>query len=356
MRLIPALVDAYFKVMTPLEKWHAEKKHFVDPSEYPTDRELLSEDKERGIRAWREIVDDETGSSVFIPVYDPERLPDHLRLLVPKTGDDEHPENFIDYEGIVFMLSALWWELDETPMIWGPAGTGKTESLRHMAWLMQLPFHRLSVTATTEVEELVGQFSLKDGRTEFVHGRLPRAWRSPGVICLDEPNVGPPEVWQAIRPLTDNSKQFVIDKNAGEIISRHPDSVLAMAANPAWDTRNIGADMIADADSSRLAHIAVDYPPFEIEREIMREWADEPDLGFAISETTLDTIVRIAGDLRGLAASGALTTSWGVRHSIKVAKLSRIWPLMRAYDIALMNFLDPREREVVRGTVKTYTG
>jgi MoxR-like ATPase len=356
MRLIPELVDAYFKMMTPLERWKSERVNFVDPSEYPTDRALTVEDKARGIRAWREIVDHDTGVSVFIPVYDKTQFPKNLQALVPTTGDDEHPENFIDYLGLVFMLAALWWEMDETPALWGPAGVGKTEVLRHMAWLMQLPFHRLSITASTEVEELVGQFTLQNNETKFVHGRLPRAWQSPGVICLDEPNVGPVEVWQAVRPLTDNSKQFVIDKNAGEIIERHPDSVFALAMNPAWDTRNVGADMIADADSSRLAHLSVEYPPFDIEREILREWADDPDIGWKIGEDTLDQIVGIAEDLRGLAGNHSITTSWGVRHSIKVAKLSRIWPLTKAYDIALVNFLDPRERELVRGTVKTRVG
>lgn len=354
MRLIPDLVDAFYKVMTPLERWRDSQKNFVDPTEYPSDRPVFQEDLDRGIRAWREVVDQETGYSVYIPIYDTKHLPEHLQRLVPQTGDDEHPENFIDYEGLVFMLSVLWWEMDETPALWGPAGVGKTEVLRHMAWLMQLPFHRISITASTEVEELVGQFTLKDGETKFVHGRLPRAWASPGVICLDEPNVGPVEVWQAIRPLTDNSKQFVIDKNGGEVIKRHDDSVLGIAMNPAWDTKNIGADLIADADSSRLSHISVSYPPVEVEREIMREWANDKDLNFEISEAMLDTLTAISADLRGQSENGSLSISWGVRHNIKVAKLSRVFPLQRAYSIAVGNFLDPREREIVRSTVATH--
>lgn len=354
MNLIPDLVDAFYKVMTPLERWKHEQKNFVDPSEYLSDRPVFQEDIERGIRAWRELVDPDTGYSLFIPIYDAKKFPEHLRRLVPQTGDDEHPENFIDYEGLVFILCLLWWEMDETPALWGPAGVGKTEILRHLAWLMQLPFHRISITASTEVEELVGQFTLQGGETKFVHGRLPRAWSEPGVICLDEPNVGPVEVWQAIRPLTDNSKQFVIDKNGGEVISRHADSVLGIAMNPAWDTKNVGADLIADADSSRLSHISVAYPPPEIEREIMREWADDADLEFAIADSMLDTLIAISTDLRGQSQGGALSVSWGIRHNIKVAKLSRVLPLQRAFQVALSNYLDPREREIVRSVVATH--
>lgn len=351
IRLVPALVDAFYKVQTPLERWRTERENFVDPSEYPTDRPLTKDDVDRGLRAWRELVDVETGNSVFMPIYDVKLLPEDLRDLVPQTGDDEHPENFIDYDGLVFVLAALWYELDETPTLWGFPGTGKTEILRHMAWLMQLPFHRISITASTELEELVGQFALRGNETSFVHGRLPRAWRSPGVICLDEPNVGPPEVWQAIRPLTDNSKQFVIDKNAGEVIHRHPDSFLGLAMNPAWDTRNIGADMIADADSSRLAHLLVDYPPEDVEREIMREWANEPEADWEISDSMLDQIVTISTVLRDMSQAGTLSISWGVRHNIKVAKAARIFSLQKAYAVAVGNFLDPSERQALYSAV-----
>ena len=143
VHLNPALVDAFYKVMTPLERWRANKASFVDPSKYATNRKVTKEDQDRGVRAWRELVDDETGNSVYMPIYDMEKLPKELRELVPQTGDDEHPESFIDYDGLTYMLAALWYELDETPTLWGFPGTGKTEVLRHMAWLMQLPFHRL---------------------------------------------------------------------------------------------------------------------------------------------------------------------------------------------------------------------
>lgn len=364
----PLLVDAFYKEMSAMERWKESRANFVDPSEYPTDREVEPDEVERGIRAWREIVDDKTGNSVFMPVYDMHALamrqPEgaererylQLAKLVPSTGDDEHPENYIDHQGSVYLLCALWYELDETPALWGSPGTGKTEILRHVAWLMQLPFHRISITATTELEELVGQFVLRDNETSFVHGRLPRAWRSPGVICLDEPNVGPPEVWQAIRPLTDNSKQFVIDKNGGEVISRHPDSFLGLAMNPPWDTRNVGADVIADADSSRLAHILVDYPPAEIEKEIMREWANDPGSGWEISDKVLDQISKISTDLRKMAEEGALSISWGVRHNIKVARASRLFSLQDAYRIAAMNFLSPSEQKTIRSTIASNLG
>lgn len=354
IKLSPELVDLYYKVMTPLQRWREERAKFVDPTEYETDRKVMSNEEARGIRAWRELIDNETGNSVFLPIYDREKFAPHLKALVPKTGDDEHPENFIDYDQLTFDLAALWYELDETPTLWGWPGTGKTEILRHMAWMMQLPFHRISITASTELEELVGQFALRERETVFVHGRLPRAWREPGVICLDEPNVGPPEVWQAIRPLTDNSKQFVIDKNGGEVIKRHDDSLLGLAMNPAYDTRNIGADLIADADSSRLAHLVVNYPPEDIEMEIMREWANDEDAGFVIQDSTLKTIVTISTVLREMASEGSLGISWGVRHNIKVAKAMRLFGMEKAYGIAAANFLDPMQREVLLNTVRAH--
>jgi MoxR-like ATPase len=106
---------------------------------------------------------------------------------IPHTGDDEHPEDYRDHGLYVYKTAVLWTELDETPALWGQAGTGKTEFFRHMAWLMQLPFIRFSINGSTEVDELEGQDAYTEGvGTHFEYGRFAKAWQSPCVIVVDE--------------------------------------------------------------------------------------------------------------------------------------------------------------------------
>ncbi len=228
----------------------------ADPSEYPTDKEITPEDEKNGIRAWRRIsnpaVSKEASTHTFLPIFRADFFSPEDQAIIPKTGSDEHPELYRDHGGLVYDLAVMWQELDETPALWSEAGLGKTEMYRHLAWLMQLPFERFSITGRTELDDLAGrtEYTPEKG-TFFTPGRLVRAWGKPCVICLDEPNTANAEVWQFLRPILDNSRQFVLDMNKGETIVRSDSTYLGMAMNPAWDMNNLGVDALADADVSR---------------------------------------------------------------------------------------------------------
>lgn len=351
MRLLPP----YEGVITigTLEEPEMEFKpvEIVEPTTYPTDNPVSEEESKAGIRAWRKIENEESGHSVLLPIYRLDYFSEDEQKKIPRTGDDEHPERYVDHMGLVYKATVLWRELDETPALWGMAGSGKTEFYRHMAWLMCLPFERISVTGSTEVEDLAGKMHYEPSRgTYFEYGRIPRAWSKPGVICLDEPNVGPPDVWQFIRPLTDNSKQLVLDMNNGERIARHDDAYLGLAMNPAWDVKNVGTGMIADADGSRLMHIYVELPSEELERQIIQTRC--LDDGYKISTETLDAIMKIAVELRALCDDNALPITWGVRPQIKVARASRWFSLSQSYRLATADYLEPEQQQQILDVVK----
>jgi len=231
--------------------------------------------------------------------------------------------------------------------------THNTEFFRHMAWLMCLPFRRISITGSTEVDDLAGKMHYDPARgTYFEYGRIPTAWGKPGVICLDEPNVGQPDVWQFIRPLTDNSKQLVLDMNKGERISRHDYAFLGMAMNPAWDVRNSGTSTIADADGSRLMHIFVDLPNEAVERRII-EAAVKLD-GWEIGRDALDMIIGIAGDLRRMSSEETIPITWGIRPQLKVARALKWFSPTDAYRLATADYLEPRHQELILDVVRSH--
>lgn len=350
--LFPEFEDQFWTKGT-FKELLAKQAERPDPRTYVSDKPIGPGETASGIRAWRQVTDPEgTGNSTFLPIFDSSFFPKEEQEKIPTTGDDEHPENYIDHNGAVYKIAVAWMELDETPMLWGPAGVGKTELLRHMAWLMQLPFERISITGSTELDDLAGKMLFEDGETVFRYGRVPKAWMKPGVICLDEPNVGPPDVWQFIRPLTDNSKQLVLDVNKGERLPRNDAAFMGMAANPAWDPLNVGAQTIGDADGSRLLHIFMDLPPSEIEREILRSRCDLD--GWEISEKQLDVIMGIAADLRALVEDGNLPLSWGIRNQIKVVRASRWFDLAQAYKLAAADQLEPKVAEELLNVVKSH--
>lgn len=332
---------------------------FVEPTEYETDEPVSDEDKALGIRAWRAVwergglVKRGGGRKVLLPVFDPASFPDEERAAIPRTGDDELPEQYIDHQGLTYKAAALWTKLNETPALVGAAGTGKTEFYRYMAWVMCLPFYRISVTASTEIEDLAGKMHYEPSRgTYFEYGRIPKAWMKPGIICLDEPNVGPPDVWQFIRPLTDNSKQLVLDMNNGERVNRHPHAFLGMAMNPSWDVRNSGTTQLADADGSRLMHIFVPMPDEPTEKRIIERRCLSD--GFEITEEQLNLLAAIASDIRKQTDADELPVTWGVRSQIKVARALAWFDLATAYRLAAADYLDPDSSQSIMNIVRAH--
>lgn len=352
--VLPEYAEDFTGSSDPVKRYRAEKAAgFVDPMEYPTDAPVSDEDKSHGIRAWREITDPESGNSVHLPVFDPEFFSEEERSKIPRTGDDEHPENYVDYENNAYKVAVLWMDLDETPAFWGEPGTGKTEFFRFIAWLMCAPFERISIKARTEKEDLIGTMRYsKERGTYFQYGRLPRAWSKPCVVVVDEPNTAEdPSVWHALRPLFDNSKQLVIDENDGEQIRRNEFCFMGVAMNPAWDAKNVGTNMLADADVNRLMHLYVELPPPALEREIIKARTQVD--GWTIDNEKLSTIMQIAEDIRALCKEDALPITWAIRPQLKVARLSRRFDLITCYRMASADFLEPEAQEALLNCVRS---
>lgn len=346
--------SADFALSTDPVRYHEQmKQHFIDPIEYPTDKPVTAAEEAGGIRAWRRIVDPATENEVFLPIYRVDFFSDEEQEKIPRTGDDEHPEDYIDHGFYIYKVAVLWTELDETPGVWGQAGTGKTELFRHLAWLMCLPFERVSITGSTELDDLAGKMHYSpDKGTYWQDGRLVTAWSKPCVLCVDEPNTGPADVWQFLRPMTDNSKQLVIDQNEGERRSRHDDCYLGLCMNPAWDPKNVGTHVVGDADVNRLMHISIPMPPPELEREIITKRCTHD--GYDIKPETLTTIMSIAEDIRALCDDDTLSITWAVRPQLKVARASRWFDLKTCYRMAVADFLEPEAQEQVLDVVNSH--
>lgn len=352
--LLPEYEDAFQINADPIRAWFKAKESFVDPVDYPTDKVVSDEDVKAGIRAWRRVNDPEgTGREVHLPIYRIDFFSESEQKKIPRTGEDEHPELYVDHFGGVYLAAVSWTELDETPTAWGEAGVGKTELFRHLAWLMCLPFERMSITASTELDDLIGKMLFIDGETKFQYGRLPLAWVKPCVICIDEPNTGPVEVWQRLRPLTDNSKQLIIDENDHESLERNDDCYLGLAMNPAWDPKNVGALPISDADANRLFHVYIDLPPSSLEREII-EARVKLD-GWVLTSDQLDMLMNIAVELRGLSKEGTLPITWGIRPQIKVARALAWFDVPTAYRRAVGDYLEPEPQQAMLDIVRAHS-
>lgn len=328
----------------------------TDPQAYKTDKKVSAAEKRDGIRAWRAI-EDPTGfvkEPIMTPIFDMAKFTDEERELIPQTGDDEHPELYVDFDGLTWMWAVETYQLRETIALVGPPGTGKTEFGRHMAWLTSAPFRRINFSENTDPDDILGSPQLADGRTFYEMGRLPVAWQSVGHLMLDEPNTAQDGVWQTIRSTTEGaSGQLVLDAAMGVICHRNRFCWPMMSMNPAHDAKNLGTRELAQADTNRLSFYEVGIPPDAIERKIIRDRCAALD-GFEISDETLNLVMKIAKDIRAASADNDFHDFWGIRQQIKVARKMRYYPAQKAYHLASLYAYPQDVRDLVVGFISTH--
>ncbi len=359
VKLLPIYrADFKYSGATPVSSWIEAQRAF-DPNLYETDIPVSQEDAESGIRAWREVPDpDGVGETVYHPIFRRDFFTAEEQATIPFSGSDSHPELYVDSSGLTYAMTVAWFGLDYTPFLIGDSGVGKTELCNYMAWAMQVPFVRISIDNTTETESLKGKWTLEpvDGQDTpqmvWVNGRLSESYERVCVCCIDEANCGAPEIDQTLRPLTDNSKQLVLDEKKGEVLTRNDFTMLAMTGNPPWDPKYIGVNDWNDASMSRVLKMWIDLPDPDIERDIIKKRCEVID--FNISDQYLDLMAQVALEIRGSIATG-LPISWGLRSQIMVAQALRYFTFPKAYNYAVGNGLEPETREVITGIVSRVT-
>jgi MoxR-like ATPase len=323
-----------------------------EPTTYATDAPVSDEDRACGIRAWRKVTDPHgTGNEVFLPIFEPSHFADAERALIPQTGDEEHPELYVDYAGILYSFAVESLVLEETLCLQGPPGVGKTEFARWAAWLCQLPFRRFSFTSSTEVEDMIGKMMYDPEKgTYFQWGRIPLAYNQDGVIVFDELNLAENAIREALRSCFDNSKQLVLDAGSGAIVPRGRFSWPVLAQNDSWDIRNVGTVEMADADYNRLSVVHVDLPPESVERHIITERCKLD--GYLIPAATLELLMSVSEDIREMSKNATIPFTWGVRQTIKVARKTRWYNLVDSFKRAALDFYDP---ETTQNVIQTIT-
>lgn len=353
------LVDQYkpgfrIPVEKAIQKFMKNARADVLPNDYPTDKPLVKADIDEGIRAWRKVTDPNgSGNYTFLPIFNESVFTKDERSLIPRAGDDTHPELYVDYAGLLYSFAVDAYEMEETLALQGEPGLGKTEAARMFAFLMQVPFRRISFTESSEIDDIIGKMVFEDGETRFHEGRLVDAYKRPGVLVLDELNAAPDAIRQALRPLFDNNKQLVLDQGKGNIVSRNENCFFVLAQNPSWDHRNSGLFEAADADYNRLSVVEVPYPPEAVERHIITERCKLDE--YEIPQKTLDAILKIAEDIREASRQGSVPFTWGIRQQIKVARKTQFYGLVDSYRKSALDFYEPQVREIVITIINSHT-
>ncbi|KAG0168625.1 AAA ATPase midasin [Apophysomyces sp. BC1034] len=118
-------------------------------------------------------------------------------------------------------------------LIQGPTSAGKTSMIEYMAKKTGHRFVRINNHEHTDLQEYLGTYvSNSDGQLVFQEGVLVEALRNGYWIVLDELNLAPSDVLEALNRLLDDNRELLIPETQ-EIVKPHPHFMLFATQNPA---------------------------------------------------------------------------------------------------------------------------
>lgn len=161
----------------------------------------------------------------------------------------------------------------------GPTSSGKSSMVQYLAQLTGNTFVRINNHESTEVQEYLGHYVTDEyGKLRFVDGILVNAVRNGYWVVLDELNLAPTDVLEALnRLLDDNCELFIPDTQ--ETIKPHPGLRIFATQNPAGIYG--GRKVLSRAFRNRFLEITVDDIPADEIVVILKCRYSMPE-GFAI--------------------------------------------------------------------------
>lgn len=149
-----------------------------------------------------------------------------ISVLAPHTAQDMVPESSDDYvyniDELKDVILAL--EMNIPCLVWGHKGSGKSELLEQVSARTNRPMMRVQHTVNTEESHIVGQYTVKNGATEFELGPLPMAMLNGWVYCADEYDFGMPSVLAVYQSVLEGKSLVIKEAPAAmRVIKPHKD-------------------------------------------------------------------------------------------------------------------------------------
>jgi len=154
-------------------------------------------------------------------------------------------------------------ELNLPVYLWGMHGTGKTSVLQQVAARTKRPFLRVQHTINMQESEILGQWTVRDGATEFQLGPLPTAMINGWVYCADEYDFAMPSVTAVYQSVLEGEPLLIKDAPpALRKIIPHPEFRICATGN----TNGIGDE--TGLYQGTLIQNAANYSRFRIVDEV----------------------------------------------------------------------------------------
>ncbi|KAG9965594.1 midasin, partial [Aureobasidium melanogenum] len=238
-------------------------------------------------------------------------------------------------------------------LIQGPTSAGKTSMIEYLANKSGNKFVRINNHEHTDLQEYLGTYvSGSDGRLQFQEGVLVKALREGHWIVLDELNLAPTDVLEALNRLLDDNRELLIPETQ-ETVRPHENFMLFATQNPAGLYG--GRKVLSRAFRNRFLELHFDDIPVEELHIILQRRTQIPD-------TWCKRIVSVYRELSVLRQENRLFEQ---KSFATLRDLFR-WALRKAdtiEELAVNGFLllaervrKPEERDAVKKVIEKVLG
>jgi len=160
-------------------------------------------------------------------------------------------------------------------LIQGPTSSGKTSMIDYLAKRTGHKFMRINNHEHTDLQEYLGTYvSGTDGRLQFQEGILVRALREGHWIVLDELNLAPTDVLEALNRLLDDNREL-LNPETQETVQPHENFMLFATQNPAGLYG--GRKTLSRAFRNRFLELHFDDIPIDELQEILHQRTQLPE-------------------------------------------------------------------------------
>ncbi|QUC64842.1 MoxR family ATPase [Nitrosopumilus sp. K4] len=221
-------------------------------------------------------------------------------------------------------------------LIIGPKGTGKTSLVREFAKSKSINLDSINFSLRTRESHLIGTKTLSEGTVSFDEGLLIKSMREGNLLYLDEINAAEADVLLRLDEALDDRRQIALKESTGEIVRAKDSWFVVATINPLTHS---GTKELPPQLLSRFpVRISLEYPPENVELEIVKKYVSEKH------ESDLIQGIKLANTLRQAASVEELFYAPSLRETIAFGKL-------------LENDVSPKEAAmIVFGNVYTQWG
>ena len=160
-------------------------------------------------------------------------------------------------------------------LLQGPTSSGKTSMIEYLAKRSGNKFVRINNHEHTDLQEYLGSYiSDAEGKLRFQEGILVEAIRRGYWVVLDELNLAPTDILEALNRLLDDNRELLVPETQ-EVVRPHPDFLLFATQNPAGLYG--GRKHLSRAFRNRFLELHFDDIPVDELREILHRRTQIPE-------------------------------------------------------------------------------